>query len=556
MPAASLLVPPGLLAAAAVLTWALGLARVDIGRWPAAVGAWLALAALLVIWLRSGRGPLEFNLPWNVGAAPLSLRLGPVAVGFGLLVLLPAAQLLTFQERGWRESGVAALATCASLVASESASVLLTTLALGFCASLLLLALLQEQARATPGYWFALTAAGLLLVWAATVLEVTGGTSLYTAVPVTALRAPVFLLLAAGGVLCSGLLPARTWVSEVWQRPRLQAGTLAGGLLVPLGFLLLVRAYEMGAGQWPAWWLNPALAALGAATAAAAALRAQAAANRQGFLGEAVPLSGGLTLLGLALGTPFAVSAAFLSLAGSAVLAGALPLLPGTRRPVAVVALAVAAGAPPALLFGGRLLAVQAAIEAGGLAAFLGLAGAAAWLLGIAAAARAVTLPTAASGTGSLAGARLGVAMALTGGVALAALETGLALPLATEAMGSSVSVVSGGYLAVVTPSGGWPALTLAGPLLALGAIAALLSRARWTGWQRLSLPERGPGEPFLDLPLAGVSGRLAGMVAALRLPSQYRSLLSPAALEAAMASSRLWLWAAVTVALVVAVTR
>src|ERR687885_296233 len=115
MPAASLLVPPALLAAAAALSWGLGLAGARVGRWLAACGAWRALATV------------------------------------------------------------------------ESGSALLTALALGACAGLVLLALLQEQARAAPGYWFALTVAALLLLWAAAVLEETGGTSVYSAAPVTAL---------------------------------------------------------------------------------------------------------------------------------------------------------------------------------------------------------------------------------------------------------------------------------------------------------------------------------------------------------------------------------
>lgn len=556
MAAASLLVPPALLAAAAVLTWGLGLAGVRVGRWLAAAGAWLSLAALLGIWGGSGRAILELNLSPTLGEAPLSLRLGPVAAAFGLFVLLPSALLLTFQERSWQESGIAALAACASVATTEAGSALLTALTLGACASLVLLALLQEQARAAPGYWFGLTVVGLLLLWAGAVLDVTGGTSVYSAAPVTALRVPVFVLVAAAGVLCAGLVPARTWVSEVWRRPRLQAGTLAVALVVPLGFMLLVRAYELGAGRWPSPWLNLAMAALGTATAAAAALRAQAADSRRGFLAEAVPLSGGLALLGLALGTPFGVIAAAVTLSGSALLAGLVPLLPSTRQPVAVLGLAVAVGVPPALVFAGRLLPLQAAVEAGEPTAFLALAAAGAWLLGIAAAARAVRLPEQEEPSAKRLGMWIGVALALLGGAGLGGLQTLLALPLAVEALGAPASAVSGGYGAVTTPSGGWSALTLGGPLLVLAVAAAFFSRRLWKRWPHLTGRMTEPPAPFFELPLGGAGDRLADVLGRVKLPPQYRSLLDPAGLEAAMARSRPWFWAAATAALIVAVTR
>src|SRR5207244_13594659 len=62
---------------------------------------------------------------------------------------------------------------------------------------LVLVNLCQEEEGPRTTYWVSLSLAALLLLWAATVLEVTGGTSAYGAAPVTALRVPVFLLLAA-----------------------------------------------------------------------------------------------------------------------------------------------------------------------------------------------------------------------------------------------------------------------------------------------------------------------------------------------------------------------
>ena len=63
MPAASVLAPPVLLAAAAAIGWALRLAGVRSTRLLAAVAAWLALAVLLASWAATGRGTLELNLP-------------------------------------------------------------------------------------------------------------------------------------------------------------------------------------------------------------------------------------------------------------------------------------------------------------------------------------------------------------------------------------------------------------------------------------------------------------------------------------------------------------
>ncbi|MBJ7596465.1 MAG: hypothetical protein JF922_00025, partial [Candidatus Dormibacteraeota bacterium] len=290
MPSASVLAPSALLAAAAALGWLLELVGVRISRWLAAAAAWLALATLLASWGATGRATLELNLPGTLAGAPLALRLDAISVAFGLVVLIPTALLFTFQRRGPAEVGVAALAAAASLLASEAGSLLLTAVALGSCASLVLVALWQEEERPTTAYLVSLSAAGLLLLWAGVVLEVTGGTSVYSAAPVTALRVPVFLLLAGAALLCSGLLPWPSWLPAMWDRERLEAGSLAIALLGPLGFLLLARAYTLGAGSWPTPALNLVLAAFGVVVAAAAACRAQAAASRPAFLAEAAPL--------------------------------------------------------------------------------------------------------------------------------------------------------------------------------------------------------------------------------------------------------------------------
>ncbi|HXM56957.1 MAG TPA: hypothetical protein VOB72_16270, partial [Candidatus Dormibacteraeota bacterium] len=425
MPLATLLLPPVLLALAAVAGWTLERAGVDAGRVPAAAAAWLGLAIVAAAWFGGGRAALEQTTPLSVAGAVLVLRLDAVTVLFWLAVLAPAGLLLTFQRRSAGQAALAALAVAAALGALAAGSLAFTAFGLATCAGLVLVLLGQEEPPAQRQMALALTAAWLLLAWTTVLLQAAGGTSTYGAVPVTALGVPLLALLALAAVLGSGLLPWRTWVSDVWTRPRLEAGTLGVALLVPIGIFPLVRAYGMGAGQLPSAQVGLALSALGAATALGAGIRGQAASTRRGVLAEAVPFAAGMALLALGLGTPLGVVAAMTGLAALSVAAGLAPLAADGRGPLPVVALAVLAGVPPALLFGGWLLAVQSALEAGGVAAFLGMAAAAAWLLALAAAVRAVRLPVAPADvdpTSSPAGAATGVAVALAGGVAVTAL--------------------------------------------------------------------------------------------------------------------------------------
>lgn len=556
MPLASLLVPPGLLAAAAALSLVLGQAGVRAGRWICAAGAWLALLAVGLAWLAGARAAVEVSGPVVLAGAPLTLRLDAVTTLFELVALLPLGLLLTFQARDWPEATAAALMGAATLAALEAGSLLLTVLGLATCAGLGMVALCQESSTPTGRYWVTQTTAWLLLLWAAVLLLVTGGTSAYGAVPVTAVRVQVFGLLAAAAVLCSGLLPVRTWVSEVWSGGPLRAGPTVVALLVPLGFSFLTRTYALGAGQWPAGWLNLALAALGAATALGASIRAQAAPSRRDLLAEAVPLAAGLALLALALGTPLGMVAAVVALAGLGVVAGLSPLLATSRGPVVLVGLAVAAGVPPGLLFAGWLLALQAAVEASVQAGFVAIAGAGAWLLALAAAARGVDLPEAAS-EASPAGSLLGIAVALAAGIGLGLLVTILALPVAAEMMATpgrsaQPAALSVGPLGAVNmPSGGWSPLLTVVPLLALGLAAAAGLRRAGTGAVRAL-----PPTPLFQPPLTGLPGRALAALSALRLPAQYRTLLRPAAIESAGARSRPWFWALTTIVLAVVVAR
>jgi formate hydrogenlyase subunit 3/multisubunit Na+/H+ antiporter MnhD subunit len=570
MPLATLLLPPLVLVLAAAAAWGLERAGVDVGRPIAAGAAWAALAALTAGWFAGGRTPLDQSTPLSAAGVPLVLRMDAVTVLFWLAVLLPVALLLTFQRRTSGQAAVSALAAAAALGALAAGSLVLTAFGLAVCAGLVLVLLCRDELRATWAVWLSLTGAWLLLTWTAVLLERAGGTSVYGAVPVTALAVPSLALLAAAAVLCSGLQPWRTWVSDVWTRQRLASGSLAVAMLVPIGFLPLVRAYGMGGGQLPSAPLGLALAALGTATSAGAAIRAQAASSRRGVLAEAVPFGAGMALLALGLGSPLGVVAALAGIAGLGVAAGLAPLAADDRGPLVSLATAILAGMPPALVFGGWLLSLQAALEMGGLAGFLGLGAAGAWLLALAAAARAPRLPVAppdAEEAPSPAGAAAGVAVALAGGVVLTALLALVAIPAAAEVMPpagraaqapvSAAAVLTGSTLAVSTASGGWAAALLGGPLVALaaaGTVAWLLAARR----RVIPVPAaRGTGgEPLFAPPLGGVPERAAAWPGTFQIPEQYRSLFQPAVVERAITSGRPWLWVVITVALAVLVTR
>lgn len=581
MALASLLLPAAALALSAALSWGADLAGVSVGRHIVAAAAWLALAVLAGAWLANGRGLVEFAPGITTAVAPLRLRMDAVVVLFQVAVLVPAALLLTFQRRSSREAAIAGLAAMAALLCLEGGSLLWTAIGLGVCISLVLIHLHREEPRGSGPFWGVQTIAWLLLVWTAVLLDAAGGTSVYAAIPVTALRLPAFAVLTAAAILCSGVLPWRSWVSEAWTRRRLEAATLAIALLVPIGFYLLVRAYGIGAGQWPASQANVVVAAIGAAAAGGAAIRAQAATTRRGFLAEAVPLTSGMALLAVGLGTPLGLVAALTGVLSLAVVAGLAPLVPADRGRVALLAIAVPAGVPPTVVFGSWLLSVQAAIEAGAVQAFLGLAAVAAWLLGLAAAARAIRL-AAVSANAGLDGSRVGSlatsAAAVAAGVGLTLVVAWLAIPAAAEVMPpapvqgqgaggvSPAAILGAGSLGVSTASGGWSSALLAGPLvlLALAAVAAaqvLRWRAARASISEASLPPpvvelEPPPAPLFTPPLALVPARAAAWLKALRLPAQYRSLFRPVLMEAAVARSRPWLWVAATVVLTIAVTR
>ena len=396
-----------------------------------------------------------------------------------------------------------------------------------------------------------LLAAWLALSWVGAILQVRSGTAIYGAVPVSALTVPVFALLAAAALIASGLFPWRSWASQLWGRPALRAAGIAIATLYPLGFYLLVRAYEMGDGHYPQFWFNAGLAAVGVLVAFGAAARAQAAATRREYLGEVIPGLGGFALMGISLGTPLGLVAGLATLAVAAALAACLPLLPDRASPASLVAIAAAAGLPPGLAFGVRVIGLESTFEAGNLLGLLGIAGAATWIVSIIAAARAIGLPAGrghpAGETAPRAAMVLGAAIVVAGpalGLVLAIMAT----PAQAAVMPTPVGVGFGGLSSVVTISTVLPAFSLFAPVLLLALVAYLAAGP---------FPIRAQARPALfPLPALQLIGHLREQLRGVAVPAQYRSLVDLRALEAAATGGGPLLWLAALVALAFAVTR
>jgi hypothetical protein len=568
MPPLALLAPVALPLVAGGLTAALGLAGLKSGRAIVGAGTWAALLALFVLWVPI-RSTVELTLgPLGFGAG-FDLRLDGVAFAFGLVILVPSAILLTLQPRSWQEGTVAALGVAAAVLAVEAGDVLLTALAGGTAATLAVIHLDIEDIRAPRPPWGALLAAWLALSWAGVILQVVGGTAVYAAVPVSALTVPVFALLAVAALMASGLFLWRGWPAQLWSRPSLRAAGMAVATLYPLGFYLLVRAYEMGNGQYPQPVLGIALACLGVLVSLGVALRAQAAATRREYLGEVIPGLGGFALMAIAIGTPVGLVAGLVVLATIGVLAACLPLLPDRAGPPTLMAIAAAAGVPPGLAFGALVVALGATFEAGDFMGLIGSAGAAVWILFMVAAARAVGLPAGRGHPAIETFPRTAMALAavlVVAGAALPVVVTTLALPAQADVM-TRAAELGGGLVSVATIQTDLPALTLFTPLLLLGAIAYGITGV--FGSQRASRREPAAAgvpdqkarsalarPPVFTVPGLDAPGRWLDVVRRAAVPEQYRSIVNLRTLEKAAAGGKPVLWLATLVALAYAVNR
>jgi len=551
VPPLALLAPIALPIAAAVVAAATSRFGEAIARVVAATGAWAALAALAVLWL-TVRSTQELSLgPLGFGVG-LDLRLDGVAVVFGVIALVPAALLLTLQPRGWQESTVALLSIAAVVLAIESGNMVLT--AIGGCTAATL-AVVQfdiEDVREVRPSWASVMIPWIALAWAGVTLQIQAGTATYAAVPVSALTTQIFALIAIAALLGAGMVPWRGWAVRIWMRPSLRAASVTAATLLPLGLYLLVRAYEMGNGRYPQSWLNLALAAWGVLVALGAAARAQAAPTRSEYMAETVPGLAGFALMSIAIGTAVGLFAGLILLASAALLTAALPLLPDRRGPAALLVAAAAAGVPPGLAFGGRVLGLADAFEAGNAFGLVAVAGAATWLVAAAGAARSVGLHAGrrrqASDALALVAGVLGV-IVLAAGPAVAAVAS-----ITSDAIAGVMPLPTGGLapdaLSIITVSTTLPAVALFGPLLLLGAAAVLLSKP---GPVTSAAQSKAP---LFDLPGAAAAMRLRDRVRAWTIPEQYQSLFDLAALERLAAGGRPALWLASLVALAIAVSR
>src|SRR6266576_3313901 len=327
MPSAAVLVPVLLPLAAAGVTGIFGLAGANLGRIVPAAGAWGCVAALLAVWVPV-RSSVELVLGQLGFGSAFDMRIDAASLAFGLMVAAPVALMLTLQPRTWQEATISLLALTSAIAALEAGGVVLTAIAGGTAATLAVVLLEAEDPRAARPSWALLLAGWLALALVGVLLQVRGGTAVFSAVPLA---------------------------------------TVNVAILFPLGFYLLVRAYELGDGRYPHALFNAGLASLGVVTAFAAAARALAAATRREFLGEVIPFFGGLAMTAITIGTALGLVAGIVMLATAAALIAGLALLPDRAGFASLVAIAAAVGLPPGLAFASRVIAIEATFEAGDL---------------------------------------------------------------------------------------------------------------------------------------------------------------------------------------------
>ncbi|HET9782810.1 MAG TPA: hypothetical protein VFR33_13640 [Candidatus Dormibacteraeota bacterium] len=550
MPSAAVAAPVVLPLAAAAVIATLGLAGINAGRPAAAVGAWATVAALLAIWLPI-RASVELVLGQLGYGSALDLRLDAVSFAFALMIVVPAAILLTLQPRPWPDTTIALLGVGSAVAAVEAGGVVLTAIAGGTAATVAIVLLDTEDPDAERPSWGFVLAGWLGLALAGVILQVGGGTAVYSAVPVSQLTPPLFSLLLASGLLVSSLVPWRSWPAALWSRPSLRAAGITLATLFPLGFYLLVRVYEMGDGRYPATVFNVLLSILGLAIALAAAARAQAAPTRREFLAEVVPGFGGFALTSIALGSPLGLATGIVLLAAGVALIACLALLPDRAGIESVVTIAAAVGLPPSLTFAARVLGIEAAFEAGDFLGLIGLAGAATWAVWVVAGARAIGLP---GGRGHPAAETFPfVAMAiallvLVAGPALALLQSGYANPVAAQVMRSQSAALGGGLTSVVTTSSLLPVATLFTPLLVIAVAVYFATNTRAI---------RTQARPALfAVPSLQLAERVRAAFRNATVPEEYRSIFNLRELESAAARGNPIVWLVALVALGFAVTR
>ena len=547
MPVAALPLPILALAAGAAISRLAGRRFPVIAQPVAAAAIWVAAILLAAEWALL-RAPLTASFLDLGDGARLAIRLDAAAFAVGILILVPVAMVTTF--RRVTTPALIALTAAAGLLVIQAAGLLLAALALGLTLNLVALHLVLSGCERAPGFRVVADASWLAATWAGAALWGVAGTAQFAAIPLSALTAPIFTLVAIAAVLTAGLVPWRPWTAAMWERCGPATAAVPILLVPPLGFNLLLRVYEAGGGRYPSPAFNAGLAALGALVAIASGLRAQAAVTRVSLMAELVPAGSGFTLMALSLGTPLGVAAGLCSLAATSLLAVLLPLTSASDGSTFAL-LALAAGAPPTLVFAARLLAVQAALEGGATATLVAVAGTLAWILGLAASGRGLRLPPGPMvrpGGAAVAGFALAGLLLVAGGALVGVLLVAVAVPAA-----AAVTTVPGGAIsalpaAVDTASGRWPAVALGG--VGLVITVAVVAAAR--SWR--PPPALNPA-PYFGPVWAESANRIVSMANRLEVPAEFR-VTNWQLLERALAAGRLWPWIAISAALAVILLR
>jgi hypothetical protein len=466
----------------------------------------------------------------------VGLREDALAFVVSLAVLVPAAVLVSFRAGARAQPALVPMAAAAAALAVQASSLLLSAVAIGAAALLLGLLFGAESDRPWRGSTWLFTSS-LLLAWAGAVVDEQAGTDVYAAIPVTALSAAAFALVALAAVVASGLVPWRPWLAQDWMRGSPLAAPVAAATMFPVGFYLLLRAFDLGQGRYPSVAFNVALGVLGALVAAASALRAQAAPDRVHWLAECLPGLGGAALVGIGFGTVAGLSAAVTLVLAAAMLAGLAPLVPTGDLRWALATAVVVGGAPPTLVFGGRLMALQAGLESSAAGGFLALALLLLWLVVLAAGARLPYLPGSAAGRPSILAAATLLAAALVAGAALGPAQAALAFPAASEVLGAAAGRSVAAQAGITMASGAWPALAVAVPLLLVAAGLVLSARGLPAEpRRRVPMPP-----PLLSSAFADRARNALRSAAGWRVPATW-GIPSPAAVErAAQSDATIW---------------
>ena len=548
MPGALILLPPALLVVGGLLTWAMPPLGIP-PRVPAAVATWAALAVLIVTWLAVGRLPTTVGVVVRAVTLPPLLELDATSFAGGVILLAGVGVLVTVRRAGTAISALGTLATACALLAVEAGSLALLAVSVGSACLLLIAAHREEGGRLLGGLWAALMLATLGLLAAAAAVLAESGTTVYSAIPVTAFSTVPFLLVLLAVACLSGLFPWPTWVTRSLHRSRDGAGGISLVLLTPLGLYLLLETTALGAGTWPSGALHAFVASWSALTLGAAGARAQAAGSRREALSEVALMQVAVAAIALSLGTQLGIAAGIVGIA-AATLAQLTSLVLPTAGRLAILGGGLAVGVPPGLGFCSLALTAAASVEAAGAAQLLVLMLGGTWVFGLAAIARASRLPVPPGG--STLGGLLIVLLQLTGGALLGLFLAAVALPAAGAAIQNPnapppLTMTSGD---VVAAAGGWGALALGALALAFAALLPLATRR--------SRIERAPEEvpaPFLRLPAPTPVDGLRWVAHRLRLrPAGWDRALQR--MQIASERGPVWLWAAIAFVLAFLVTR